>query len=43
MIKIDDLTGIPENKRKQAVECLDDLLTFKDNEGRLAPVITGYN
>ena len=43
MIKIDDLTGISEAKRKQAIECLDDLLTFKDSQGRLSPVITGYN
>lgn len=43
MIRIDDLTGIPENKRRPAIECLDALLTFKDSEGRLSPVITGYN
>ncbi len=43
MIKIEDLTGIPEWKRKQAIECLDDLLTFKDSEGNLSPIITGYN
>ncbi len=43
MIEIDDLTGISENKRKQAIECLDDLLTFKDSEGELSPIITRYN
>jgi len=43
MIQIDDLTGIPEAKRKQAIECLDDLLTFKDSQGILSPIITGYN
>jgi len=43
MIKIDDLTGIPESKRKQAIECLDDLLTFKNCQNRLSPIITGYN
>ena len=43
MIKIEDLTGIPEAKRKQTIECLDDLLTSKDPQGRLSPVITGYN
>lgn len=43
MIKIDDLTGIPEGKRKQAIKSLDDLLTFKNSQDRLSPVITGYN
>ena len=43
MITIDDLTGISENKRNQAIECLDDLITFKDSEGRLSPIISGYN
>lgn len=42
-MKIDDLTGIPEGKRKQAIECLDDLLTFKDSQGVLSPIISGYN
>lgn len=43
MIKIEDLTGIPKWKRKRAIECLDDLLTFKDNKGYISPIITGYN
>ena len=43
MITIDDLTGIPETKRKQIIECLDDLLTFRDSNGNLSPVISGYN
>ena len=43
MIKISDLTGIPNGKRKQAIECLDDLMIFKDSKGLLSPIITGYN
>lgn len=43
MIRIDDLTGIPEDKRRQAIECLDDLLTFRDSQDRLSPIISGYN
>ncbi len=43
MIQIADLSGIPEAKRRQAIECLDDLLTFKDLQGILSPIITGYN
>lgn len=43
MIEIEDLTGIPESKRRQAIECLDDLLTFRDSQGELSPVISGYN
>ena len=43
MIKIEHLTGIPEKRRNEAVQCLDELLTFKDDQGRLSPVITGYN
>lgn len=43
MIKIGALTGVPENRRNQAVRYLDELLTFKDDQGKLSPVITGYN
>ena len=43
MVKIEDLTGIPEKRRNQAVRCLDELLTFRDDQGRISPVITGYN
>lgn len=37
-MNIDDLTGISEDRRKKAVGCLDNLMTY---EGR--PVISGYN
>ncbi len=43
MIKIEDLTGIPEDKRNKIIRCLDELLTFKDSQGNLSPVISGYN
>ncbi len=43
MVEIGDLKGIPENKKREAVECLDDLLTYKDGQGNLSPVIAGYN
>ncbi len=43
MVKIHDLTGIAETKRKRVVECLDSLLTIKDDSGIMRPVITGYN
>ena len=43
MIKLEDLTEIPEDKKNLAVKCLDELLTFRDKHGRLSPVITGYN
>ena len=29
MIKLEDLTGIPEDKRKETVGCLEDLITLK--------------
>src|SRR3989338_3494898 len=43
MITIDDLTGIHKTKRKQIIECLDDLLTYRDEQGNLSPIISGYN
>jgi hypothetical protein len=43
MIRLEDLTGIEDGKRREAVTCLDELLTSKDSDGRISPVITGYN
>jgi len=43
MIKLDDLRGISEEKRKKVVDCLDKLLTYKNANGLLRPVISGYN
>ena|GEM_PF-4014096 len=43
MIFIKDLTGIYENKRKEVIACLDELLTYRDAKGLLIPVISGYN
>ena len=43
MVKIHDLTGIAELKRREVVEILDDLLTYRDAQGKLSPVIAGYN
>lgn len=30
-------------KRNTIIECLDDLLTFRNTEGKISPIITGYN
>ncbi len=43
MIAIEDLTGIEKDKREGILQCLEDLLLFKDYEGNYASVITGYN
>lgn len=43
MVSIDDLTGIPKDKRKEIVRCLDDLLSYRTEQGKLLPVITGFN
>ncbi|MBW2974008.1 hypothetical protein KY346_06500 [Candidatus Woesearchaeota archaeon] len=43
MILIHDLTGICEDKRKEVIACLDELLTYRDSDGLLVPVISGYN
>ncbi|MBI4154776.1 hypothetical protein HY498_01680 [Candidatus Woesearchaeota archaeon] len=43
MASIDDLTGIREDKRKEAVGVLESLLTFRYKNGILSPIITGYN
>ena len=43
IISIDDLTGIPKDIRRIAVRSLDDLMTFRDKNGRLSPLINGYN
>lgn len=43
MIKITDLRDISPSKRTQIFRCLEDLLTFKDSDGKLTPIITGYN
>lgn len=43
MVSIDDLTGIPEDKRREASKCLESLLLFQDEKGKIAPIITGYN
>lgn len=43
MVHIDDLTGINERKRNDAINCLESLLSFKDEKGNLTPIISGYN
>ena len=43
MVNIEDLTGIPEEKRKIVITCLDDLLIFRESNGQLSPIIKGYN
>lgn len=43
MVSLDDLTGIPEEKQREATKCLESLLLFQDETGRIAPIITGYN
>ena len=41
MIRLEDLTNIPE--REAIKHCLDFLLTRRDEEGFVDPIITGYN
>lgn len=43
MIKLTDLTGITKPKIEEIAQCLNDLLTFRDYAGNLAPIISGYN
>src|SRR3989344_5734652 len=43
MITLEDLTGIPKEKKKQIIRCLDELLTYRDADGNLSPIISGYN
>ena len=43
MVKLSDLTGIEDNKKKQLIKCLDELLVFKNEKGHLAPIINCYN
>lgn len=43
MLSLKDLKGIKSKKKEQAIKCLDELLTFKDSDGELNPIITGYN
>ncbi len=43
MVSIDELTDIPKEIREEAIRCLDELLTYKDEDGNLAPIISGYN
>lgn len=42
-MSIYDLKGITPEKLKEAISCLESLLTNKDDSGKLAPIITGYN
>ncbi len=42
MITIDDLVGIPEEKRKAVICCLDELITFENVRGEFSPIISGY-
>ena len=41
MVKIEQLTGIPESKRREVVEVLDDLIAYKTPDNKA--VISGYN
>ena len=43
MTKIKDLIGISQKKRNQIVKCLEELLAYKDSQGKVSPIITGYN
>ncbi|MDP3728714.1 MAG: hypothetical protein Q8R18_04650 [bacterium] len=42
-VHLEDLLGIPNAKRKEALRCLNDLLKYRDETGKLSPIITGYN
>jgi len=43
MVTIEDLTGIPEDKKKNAINILENLITFREEDETLSPIITGYN
>lgn len=41
MVTLEDLVGIRE--RKRAISCLNAILRFRGEDGKLSPIITGYN
>lgn len=43
MIRISNLINIPLSKRMKTIDCLDNLILFKDKENNLSPIISGYN
>ena len=43
MVELKDLTGISKQKRIKAISCLDSLLAFRNQDGTLSPIISGYN
>ncbi len=43
MVEIGDLKRIPEDKKVEVIRNLDQLLTYRDSQGRLSPLICGYN
>ncbi len=43
MVNIEDLVGIPEQKRIEITSCLDELMTIRDSNDNPTPIISGYN